>query len=54
MIIVKTIFDALLPEILTQPVAPPRGHHRNGQERCPKRLEECYYATNTFGRMFIV
>ena len=36
MIIVKKISCALLPEILTQPVAPPRGHHRNGQERCPR------------------
>ena len=37
MINVLKITCGLLAEILTQPMAPPRGHHRNGQERCPRQ-----------------
>ena len=35
MINVLKIPCGLLAKILTQPMAPPRGYHRNGQERWP-------------------
>ena len=40
--------------LLTQPVAPPRGHHRNGQERCPTDWKNVVMPQILFGRVFIV
>ena len=44
----------LLPEILAQHVAPLRGHHRNGQERCLRDWKNVVMPHILFGRMFIV
>ena len=54
MIIVLKINYGLLPGLLTQPVAPPRGHHRNGQERCPRDWKNVVMSQILFGGMFIV
>ena len=34
--------------LLTQPVAPPRGHHQQWTRALPHKLEEGCHATNTF------
>ena len=44
----------LLPKILTQSVAPPRGHHRYGQERYHRVWKNVVMPQLLFGRMFIV
>ena len=54
MIIVLKMKCGLLPEILKQPLAPPRGRHRNGQERCPRDWKSVVMPQILFGRMFIV
>ena len=40
--------------LLTQPVAPPRGHHRNGQELCLTNWKKVVMLQKLFGRVFIV
>ena len=40
--------------LLTQPVAPPCGHHRNGQERCPTDGKNVVMPQKRFGRAFVV
>ena len=40
--------------LLTQPVAPPRGHHHNGQERCLTNWKEVVMPQILFGRVFIM
>ena len=40
--------------LLTQPVAPPRGHHRSGQERCPTDWNTVAMPQIIFGRVFNV
>ena len=40
--------------LLAQPVAPPRGHHRNEQEHCLTNWKKVVMPQILFGRVFIV
>ena len=40
--------------LLTQPVAPLCGHHRNGQERCLTNWKKVIMPQILLGRVFIV